>query len=249
MSRSVLIFPFFRSILFCLLCSSCVCSFLLQQVAGLAVLKRRAVRRQRWLADDGDRSRREPICGFVVPLGEELELLWRYHRRRPVCGSGDDGDDSVGAAAVATAGQFWRWVCGRRVSAATGGISGVDGEEEIGEDREAAALSVLLRRCWWPSAEGEEDAVDGLEERRKWSGGGGECCPGAAVRPPLGEGAGSAETPLVCPNDGRLETMEIMAERERSFRCSPVCLAKPREKISGRLTGLRGKDEGFVVLR
>ena len=31
--------------------------------------------------------------------------------------------------------------------------------------------------------------------------------------------------------------MEIVAarERERSVRCSPVCLAKPREKISGRL--------------
>ncbi|KAJ6893105.1 hypothetical protein NC652_027197 [Populus alba x Populus x berolinensis] len=84
--------------------------------------------------------------------------------------------------------------CDRR---AAGGIFGIDGEEEIGEDREVVGLSVLLRRCWWSSAEGE-DVVDGLEERRKG-------CPGAAVRPPLGEGDGSAEK------------MEIMAERERKM--------------------------------
>ena len=56
------------------------------------------------------------------------------------------------------------------MSAAIGGISGVDGEEEIGGGREAADLSVLLRRCWRPSAEGKEDVVDG-----------------AAVWAPLGE--------------------------------------------------------------
>ena len=55
-----------------------------------------------------------------------LELLWRwercltvlrrrYHRRRPVCGSGDDGDGSGGAAA-ADGGELVRCVQRRLTS-------------------------------------------------------------------------------------------------------------------------------------
>lgn len=82
-------------------------------------------------AGGGDRSRcrREPICGSVVPLGEELELLWRYHRRRPVCGSGDDGDGFVGAAA-ADGGELVR--CVQRPVMATGRSAGEENQNQGG---------------------------------------------------------------------------------------------------------------------
>ena len=69
------------------------------------------------------RCRREPICGSVVPL----ELLWRYHRRRPVCGSGDDGDGSVGAAA-AGGGELVR--CVQRLVMAAGRSAGEENQNQ-----------------------------------------------------------------------------------------------------------------------